>query len=233
MEKTQSYQRIYPTRIASNWLFWLVSCVLGILVTITFLIFLALWYPPDFYQQALPDPAEADLLARRMISKSAALSNIHDQSGPWQAVIKDQEVNAWLLIDVPKNHSNLFPQYIDSPRIQFNSNHLAIGAKTHWGIFSTIIWFRAKVWLQGVNQVVVQISDAGAGSVPIPHDVVTRHLSSLLTDIGIATNQQRMNGQLVLCLTPPIRDESYDAVFRLEELAIESGELLMAGSMKD
>ena len=27
--------------------------------------------------------------------------------------------------------------------------------------------------------------------------------------------------------------KSYDAVFRLEELAIESGELLMAGSMKD
>ena len=233
MEKTQSYQNIFPTRIAARWLFWLVFCTLGILALITLVIIFALRQPPDFYQQVVLDSAEAELLTRRMISKTMALGRVRDRSGPWHAVIQDREINAWLLVDVPKNHSDLLPKYIDSPRIQFGSGHIAIGTKMYWGFLSTTIWCRAEVWLQGVNQVVVKLLDAGAGGIPVPLDFYTRHLSSLLTDIGLTANLQRMNGRLVLCLTPSVRDGPSTTIIQLEKLAVESGELLMAGHIQD
>lgn len=188
--------------------------------------------PPNFYQAAIApsDPAAAEALARRMVSKAAALHAAAGRSGPWEAVIRESEVNAWLAVDLPRNHRRLLPTGVESPRITFQSQHVAVAARTAVGPISAVAWAEMEVWLQGVNQVGLRLVAAGLGRLPIPRDAMLRHLAGRLAAAGLVTDLRRTQAGLLLVVSPPA---SYDAAARncrLESLAVEAGELLVAGT---
>ncbi|MFZ4731657.1 MAG: hypothetical protein ACOYK7_03860, partial [Pirellulales bacterium] len=54
-----------------------------------------------------PDPAASARLAGRLISKVSALHSAASRPGRWEGVFTEDEVNAWLATDLPRNHPRL------------------------------------------------------------------------------------------------------------------------------
>ena len=187
---------------------------------------------PDFYRTAVVpgESAVAESLARRMVSKAAALHAAAGRSGPWEAVIGDSEVNAWLAVDLPRNHGRLLPEGVESPRISFQSRRVAVAARMTIGPVSAVAWADMEVWLQGVNQVGLKPVAAGLGGLPVPRDAMLRHLAGRLSAAGLVTDLRRTQGGLLLVVSPTASSDAAAGNCRLESLAVDAGELLVAGT---
>lgn len=188
--------------------------------------------PPKFYRLAIAptDPAAAEALARRMVSKAAALHSASGRPGPWEGVIRESEVNAWLAVDLPRNHARVLPPGVESPRIAFQSQRVAVAARTAVGPVSAVAWAEMEVWLQGVNQVGLKPVAAGLGRLPVPRDAMLRHLAGRLAAAGLVTDLRRTQGGLLLVVSPPASYDASAGNCRLESLAVDAGELLVAGT---
>lgn len=217
---------------ASRWQRWAIGGGLAVVVAALLAGIVAVQQPPVFYRAAIAadTPVAAESLARRMVSKAAALHAAAGRAGPWEAVIEDREVNAWLAIDLPRNHRGLLPAGVEIPRVSFQSRRVAVAARMRIGPLATVAWAEMEVWLQGVNQVGLKTAAAGLGSLPVPRDAMLRHLAGRLTAAGLVTDLRRTQAGLLLVVSPPSTYDAAAGACRLESLAVAAGELLVAGS---
>jgi hypothetical protein len=224
-------------RRSTNRLRWAIGGGLGVVAISLLAVIVAATREPDFYRVALAEApvaaqstAVAESLARRLVSKAAALHAAARCAGPWEAVVGEREVNAWLAVDLPRNHRGLLPAGVDSPRVQFQPRRVAVAARMRAGPLATVAWAEIEVWLQGVNQVGLTVAAAGVGSLPVPRDAMLRHLAARLASAGLVTDLRRTQRGLTLVVSP---SSTYDAAAgncRLESLAVAAGELLVAGT---
>lgn len=189
-------------------------------------------YEPAFYRTAdMPqDPSVVDPLARRMMSKASGLHASAGRIGEWGEAVSDREVNAWLATDLPRNHRGLLPPGISQPRVAFQPRRLQVGARAALGPLSAVVWADVEVWFKGVDQLGLRLVASGIGSIPMPRDATLRLIASRLALAGFVTDMRRADGRAVLVVSPPMTYDQRRRGWRLESLAIEAGELLLAGS---
>lgn len=217
---------------ASRWLRWVIGGGLAVVAAGLLTVTVAARQMPAFYRAAMAadSPATAESLSRRLVSKAAALHAAAGRAGPWEAVIQDREVNAWLAVDLPRNHRGLLPAGIESPRVSFQPRRVAVAARMRVGPLVTVAWAEMEVWLQGVNQVGLKTAAAGLGSLPVPRDAMLRHLAGRLAAAGLVTDLRRTQAGLLLVVSPPSTYDAAAGACRLESLAVAAGELLVAGT---
>lgn len=184
---------------------------------------------PVFYRSVTvaSDPARAESLARRMLSKGSAVHAATRRSGAWDAAITADEVNAWLAVDLPRNHERLLPAGMAEPRVAFSPHHVHLGARLGSGWLSAVAWVDVEVRLRGVNQIGLALVDARLGALPLPRAAILRDMGRRLAALGLVTDLRRLDERPLLVVSVP---STYDAAGgRLESLAITDGELLLAG----
>jgi hypothetical protein len=187
-------------------------------------------HEPAFYGSAAVAAASAavELNARRMLSKASSMHAAIRSAAPWDAVITADEVNAWLAVDLPRNHSQLLPANTSALRVAFAPHRVLAGVRLGSGVFSAVAWVDAEVRLCGVNQVGLGLVDARLGSLPLPRAALIRELARQLHALGLVTDLRwGESGPLLVVSAPATYDAAPGA--RLEMLAVGDGELLLAG----
>lgn len=204
----------------------------GLLVVAMLVIVMLVRQDPGFYREAMPggDPSIIESLARRVVSKASALHAAVGREGSWDAVIRADEVNAWLATDLPRNHRSLLPRGLDAPRVAFLPNRLQVGARLEIGPLSSVVWVDVEPRLKGVNQVGLAINAAGLGGLPLSPDMVLRQVARRLRQAGLITDLRRSEGRPLLVVSQPPTYDSAGGIKRLESLAVDTGELLVAGT---
>lgn len=185
---------------------------------------------PAFYRSVTVagDQTRAETLARRMLSKGSAIHAASRRPGAWDAAITADEVNAWLAVDLPRNHGRLLPGGMADPRVAFSPHHVHVGVRMGSGWMSAVAWVDVEVRLRGVNQISLALVDARLGSLPLPRAAILSDISRRLAALGLVTDLRRLDDRPLLVVSVP---STYDATAggRLESLAITDGELLLAG----
>lgn len=185
-----------------------------------------------------PDPAVGERLAGRLISKASALHSAATRPGPWEGVFTEDEVNAWLATDLPRNHSRLLPAGWSEPRVRLEPRHLWVGTRWHAGPLSALMWVRADVRLRTPDEIAVAVDAAGLGGLPLPGDALLKHLSERLSASGLSATVVRLDGrnQLVVRMAdgrPGAAGNSGTTAgrtaIRLAAVRLDDGELLVAG----
>ncbi|MFM8635272.1 MAG: hypothetical protein ACKOEX_10755 [Planctomycetia bacterium] len=213
----------------------LVAVGAGITVIVMLAAAVLLQYEPAFYREYREATAGGNLeslesMARRMVSKASALHAAARRSGSWDGVIRADEANAWLATDLPRNHRNLLPRGLESPRVAFRSQRVQLGARLRYGPFSSVAWVDVEPRLKGVNQVGLTVNAAGLGGLPLPRDAVVGQVAQRLARAGMVTDLRRNEGRLMVVVSPPATYDADGVGWRLESLAIDGDELLVAGS---
>jgi hypothetical protein len=186
-------------------------------------------YEPAFYASADADsdPSQTEALARRLLSKASSIHAATGRSGAWDAAISDAEVNAWLAIDLPRNHSRLLPDWLSAPRVAFSPHHVHAGARFGSGWMSVVGWVDLEVRLRGANQIGLALLDARLGAVPLPRAAILREVARRLTACGLVTDLRRLDDRPLLVVSVPATSAA--AAGRLDSFAVADGEVLLAG----
>lgn len=143
---------------------------------------LALAHRPGFHATRgshTPDPAAA----RRFITKVASLHDAASRSGPWDMALTEQECNAWLADDLPRNHPGLLPDGVVEPRVRLGPGRVDIAATLTevWPLpawltqaIRPVVSLRLEVRLAAVGRLECRLATAQLGAIPLPKGAPAR-----------------------------------------------------------
>ena len=195
-------------------------------------------HEPGFYRQARvagagrDRRAEADAaesLSRRAMTKASAWYAALGREGPWEMVLTAAEVNAWLAVDLPRNHAMLLPRGVSDPRIALGQRHFRGGARVGLGPLTAVAWVDLEIVLKDVNRLVIAVDEVRLGAIPLPRAAVLRDLAGRLAALGAATELLRLDGRPVLMVYIPSDQGGRFPGCRLEALAVDADEILLSG----
>lgn len=224
------------------------ACVVGVA--------LLLAYEPAFYREhallavgakANPMPLDPKLsgeldttgqglieeqAARRLVTKASAMLAAMRKIGPWELAVSDAEINAWLAIDLPRNHSRLLPRGITNPCLKFRPKHVLLGARVGTGAASAVAWLDMEVQLRDINQIGMVLTQAYLGTIPLPRNAILREIARRISAVGMVTDLRRLDGRLVLIVYIPSTHDAGAMSHWLESFSIGDSEAISAGSSR-
>src|SRR5262245_60625619 len=93
----------------------LIAILAGIAV---YFLYRASQHVPEFYTAELAvAPATQEKDSDVFIQKATTMHNDLQHSGAWEQVFTAKAINAWLAVDLPRNHSTLLPSGMSDPRV--------------------------------------------------------------------------------------------------------------------
>jgi hypothetical protein len=218
--------------------FFLVPLLLPVAVVIG-----AMGASPEFHRVRLPvggplegqDPAAAALAAeqdaRRLVTEISAVHAASGRVGRWEGFITERQLNAWLAIDLPRNHPSLMAGWGTDARVELLPSRVRIGCRLGRWPLSTVAWIEAEVQLRTVNQLGITIINARLGSLPVPRGPILKELARRIAGLGAVTDIRRFGDRSVLLVSLP--STAPDGMGRwLESLLFASGELAFAGETR-
>lgn len=207
-------------------------------------VFAALATGPEFHRARLPvggplegrDPSAAIVVAeqnaRRLVTELSALHAASARAGRWETVITEREVNAWLAIDLPKNHAGLASPWGGEARVEFLPGRLRFGCRIGAGPLSTVAWIEAEVRLRAANRLGIVLTDARLGSLPVPRGPIIKELGRRLEQLGAVTEVRRFEDHTTLVVSLPTTTDAAGRSRWVESLLLSTGELAVAGETK-
>lgn len=190
---------------------------------------------PAFYRDRLEAGlgAGGEPAARRLITKIVGLQAVATRAGPWEAAITEQEINAWLAIDLPRNHAAVLPAGVADPRVELADHLIRLGMRFGAGPLSAVVSCGLEIRLREANQVECTVADARIGAVPVPRGPLLHAIAARLEPLGLMAEIRRGDGRSLLVVTLPAGVGPAARRCTIEALAIAPGELLMAGETKE
>lgn len=201
-------------------------------------------WTPDFYRARLPaggpldgrDPAAAaaaaEPAARRLVTRAASLRAALEQVGPWEGVFSEGEINAFLALDVPRNHALVLPGWCREPRVELLPGRLRAAVLVGYGPLAAPLWIDADVTLQGPNQLRLAVTRARLGLVPLPARAVLGEFARRLGRLGAVAEIRRGGDRPVLVVYIPSTHEPGGLSQWLQAIRLAAGELAVAGETR-
>jgi hypothetical protein len=203
-----------------------VWAVAGGAAAIAMVAIVAARWTPGWYAERLAAGAAAgaDRDARRLVTAVAGLRDAAMRPGEWGAAVREQEINAWLATDLPRNHAAMLPAGFAEPRVRLESGRIHLAARAAAGPLAGLVAFDVETRLRAVNQLECSVIGARLGAIPLPAGPFVHRLASVLRGLGFTADIRRLDGRTVVVVSLG----GHGAV--LEGLSLGSGELVVAGT---
>lgn len=217
--------------------------MLGLFVVLLVGAGLAARHEPAFYNErpetvAVGSDAEAIAAARqrsagRFLTKVSAFLTDIREPGTWATVVADDELNAWLAEDVPRNHPGLLPAGIEDVRVRFLPGTLLVGCQAGVGPLTGVGWGEFDVKLLEANRVAMAVKRCRLGAIPLPGGLAMAQLARGLETAGLACEMLRLDGQPhLVAQLPPVKmvsDGEQSTSCWLDGLSFQEGEAFLTG----
>ena len=144
-------------------------------------VFVLALIPPQFYQSAVHIGSGDQSSAGRFITQIASVSDEIRHRNEWGISVRENEINAWLGNDVPRNHPELLGTALwgrlSRPRIKLEPHLFRIGIEvSRWGV-TAVAWADIEVRLKSANQFALTVQRAGVGQLPLPRNAILQECS--------------------------------------------------------
>ena len=199
--------------------------------------------PPQFYQSVINIGLEGQSTAGRFVTQIASVTNEIRHKNKWGISVRENEINAWLGNDLPRNHPELLGNALwgrlSRPRIKLEPHLFRIGIEvSRWGV-TTVAWADIEVRLKSANQFALTVQRAGVGQLPLPRNAVLQECKKALDNAGMDTDIQRYRDRILLLATVPARLTSSSSTdtesrqprrWQVESLRIDHGSVTVVGT---
>ncbi|MFM8415116.1 MAG: hypothetical protein ACKOCX_10365 [Planctomycetota bacterium] len=190
-------------------------------------------WSPAFYRARLPAGGPvAEQAARRLVTTVSAMHADFLRVGRWEGLVDERDVNAWLAIDLPRNHADILPVAVLDPRVEFLPGRLRAGVRLGRGLLSATCWIEAEVSLREPNQLGIRLVDARLGGLPLPRGPILRELAGRLERLGTVTETRWQDGRGLLVVYIPSTHQAGGVSHWLEAVRFAAGELAVAGETR-
>jgi hypothetical protein len=201
-------------------------------------------WTPEFYRVRLPvggplngrDPAAAaavaEQAARRLVTRGSSLHAAFLEVGHWEGVFSEREINAFLALDLPRNHAAVLPAWCREPRVEFLPGRLRAAMRVGPGIVSATLWIDAEVTLHEANQLRIAPTRSRLGMLPVPPGPLLAALARRLERAGAVTEIRRGNARSALVVYIPSTHEAGGVSRWLAAIRLAAGELAVVGETR-
>lgn len=194
-------------------------------------LFMASRYVPGAYQEALA--ADPEILAsesHEMVRQAAALHNqVREKKGPWSARFTARRINAWLAVDMEKNHRDLLPQGVSEPRVAIDPEAVTLFCRYRRGKITSVLSLAVDVYLVETDVVAMRIRSAQAGLLPLPLEEILGQITRQARRRQINLQWKQAEGDPVALFRLLLRDEKSGRQVRIESIKLGKGEIVVSG----
>ena len=208
-------------------------------LTILFLTSLAGWWlfrqtrvVPEFYQQATqlshPDTAAGSYELEANIAK---LQQDASQPGSWEASFSEDDINAWLIDQLPLKFKQLQTSGARDPRISIQQGHLLAAARYTDARLDTVISCELHVELtEEPNLLAVHIRKLKAGAVSLPISQFIDGVSKEAAKGGIKIRWDRTESGPTALVQVPSEHAGYTySPVIIESIQMIDGAIILSG----
>lgn len=188
---------------------------------------------PDFYLEKVQlDPVQASQMSDQLLQKTTALAGQVQHPGRWYQVFTEDEINAWLAVDLPKNHRHLLPPELSDPRIKLESDTVRIAVKARHGLLSGILTIDIHVQSPEENTIVLSFRRVSLGALPLPFRPMIERLKNFAAQAGWEIREMQKDGLPTFVIRiPPVADEK-GQIRELTWLRIADGRVELSGMVR-
>ncbi|MFO0870029.1 MAG: hypothetical protein U0935_13945 [Pirellulales bacterium] len=208
----------------------------GLLLLLIVLAGTGLWWstrsPPQFYAEARQrdtarQAAEGDEFERRVLDTRNATRH----AGDWTLVVTEEQLNAWLVHQLPREFPAALPDEFSDPRVSLTPDHLRIGVRYRSGAIDTILSLDVQLYLTEESRTVAaQLRSVRAGKLPLPPSRVLPALSAAARQLDLPLRWSQDGGDPVALWTFPERPaELRGRRLHLDRLELTAGQLVLRG----
>lgn len=155
------------------WIGSIVTVLLVIVCSIVGMLF-ALRQVPDFYAKAdrqLPEPKVRREQARQLEQRTVDLvKRLEKSPDSWSESFEQQQINSWLVEELPENHSRQIPKGVSDPRVVLQPDRVQVGFKIDQPQWSGIVSVIVQPNIPSPNTIEFHIESISAGLVPVPYE---------------------------------------------------------------
>jgi hypothetical protein len=174
--------------------------------------------------------AEEDL--RRLITEVSAIHAAFLQVGTWEGGFSERQFNAWLALDLPRNHADMLPDGVESPRVQLLPGAVRAGCRVGREPLTATAWVQASLQLLEPNHLAIVLTDARLGSLPLPRGPILQELARRFARLGLVTETRRLEDRLVLEVYIPSTHEGGGTSHWLESFRLDAGTVAVTGETR-
>ncbi len=204
----------------------IVTVCLAMAVATLFLVYRTMQRPPRFYMNALNVSAAAHALAGEQFERTIAdLSNQIRLTDRWSAMLTEDEINGWVVADLPEKFPHAVPAVIQSPRIEIADECFELAFQVQSHQFQGFVHVAGNVFCTDKpNQIAVHIAKVRTGVVAIPIGFWAERIQSSLLQNGIIMTWTEQDGDPVALIDLPhqlTRNSRHRISIRSIELACD------------
>lgn len=201
------------------------------ILVVLFALYLGLRRQPQWYAETLAasDRRAAETASDRMLQRGADLTSALETKGDWKIVFTQEEINGWLIVDMPKNHPDLLPAELADPRVKIEADGVTAAARYDGEGISTVVSLKVEVYLSEENVMAVRMRKARAGGLPWSVGRIFDSLCEATARSEVRLVRSQIDADpLALIKIPKVRDRG--RAVRVTALRLEEGKIIVAGS---
>ncbi|MEX0818219.1 MAG: hypothetical protein WD070_01460 [Pirellulaceae bacterium] len=219
-------------RKAFRYLLLTFALVLGLAGIAVLGVYKAAQRAPTFYRQAMQvETAESveagDALEQSVLDLHNEVRNI----GTWEASFTEEQVNGWLVADLPDKFPNVLPRGTQEPRVAIDREAIRIACRFDNGKMKTVISMALDVALTTeTNTLAVRVSKLRAGALPVPLKQFLDKISVAARRGDIPLQWRQVDGDPVALVTVPVTHEDYaHREIYVDSFELRDGAIYLAG----
>jgi hypothetical protein len=186
---------------------------------------------PDFYEQELARPVEAQQAASdEFLTNVTATVSQAQRPGAWRTEFTEDQINGWLAFDLPRNHPDLLGETSHAPRVELDEN-IGRVAFEYRGIVNTIVCLELSAEVRDPRTVAIRLQSLSGGAVPLPLGAVVDEVTTTAAQLEHEVRWIEEKGRPVALITVPALEENGQEI-SLAEVRLEPGRIVLLGETR-
>jgi hypothetical protein len=189
---------------------------------------------PEFYALQLQREASANLPldGEALERKALELNSQIRHCERWQVRFTDDDINAWLAIDLPRKFSAALPDEVKDPRVAINSEMIQVACQVEGARLSSVVSIGVQPYVTtDANVIAVRLRQLRAGSLPLPLSQYLERITEQGAKAGIPIRWTEEEGEPVALISLPLSAEDLGGrQVRVEQIELGEGEMIVSGT---
>jgi hypothetical protein len=204
---------------------------LGLLAAAVYAIFHASQQVPQFYSEALSIPVEAqEKESDLMLKQVTSLHNELQGKGAWQQVFKAQTVNAWLAVDLARNHPALLPKGMHDPRVHIGPEGITLACQVDRGGLHGVVSLQVSAFVESADVVGLRVHKARWGAIPWSFRTVLDKITDAAQRSNVDIRWRQADSDPVALIKVTSAQGGRRQVIHIDTIRLEEGALVVAGT---
>lgn len=192
---------------------------------------------PEFYERAIALPKPADLVksSEELEANVQQLQDDATQLGTWQAEFSVEQINAWLIEQLPKRFPTLRAKGVQDPRVMIEDNLVVVAARFKDPRLDAVLSCELGVQLTDQpNRLAISVHGIRAGALPLPLSQFKDRVKKIADKVNLNLSWETRDGETVALVDVPSQYPGrVDESIIIESIELSEQQLIVSGQTGD